>query len=101
MRLIVNFDLPTTDKACRKDYRKFRTLLIERGYIMNQFSYYSLLCADMKRAIREKEFLSGNKPSSGNIQVLIISEQEFANISYILGEKQEHVIDSSDTIIYV
>ena len=47
MRMIVFFDLPTESEADRREYRKFRRMLVKNGFIMMQESVYCRIFSDL------------------------------------------------------
>ena len=47
MRMIVFFDLPTETALDRRNYRRFRKLLTQNGFLMLQESVYCKLLLNM------------------------------------------------------
>jgi len=94
MRLIVFFDLPTTTVKDGQEYRRFHKFLTKNGFIMTQFSVYSKLVLNASQADSVKKLLTKNVPQKGLVQVLQITEQQFANIEYLVGKSQTKIIDS-------
>lgn len=99
MRIIVFFDLPSTTYLDQKEYNRFHKFLIKAGYIMMQESVYTKLALNMSIVKSEKLKLEKNKPKKGLVQVLIITEKQFSQIQYIVGEKKSNVIDKEDRLI--
>ena len=62
MRVIVFFDLPVETSLDRRNYSKFRKLLINEGFIMMQESVYTKLTLNnsVTESVRQK--LLKNKP---------------------------------------
>ena len=87
MRILVFFDLPTETSKDRKIYARFRKFLIKEGFIMMQESVYCKLTLNnsVTNSIREK--INKNKPPKGIVQMLVITEKQFASMEYIVGEK--------------
>lgn len=50
MRIIVFFDLPTETNENKREYRKFRKMLIENGFIMLQESVYCRMALNQTAA---------------------------------------------------
>lgn len=90
MRLIVFFDLPTETAAQRKNYRVFRKYLLKEGYLMLQESVYAKLVVDDAHAKAALARLKENRPPSGLIQSLKVTEKQFAAMDFISGERQQH-----------
>lgn len=87
MRLIVFFDLPTETSIQRKQYARFRKYLVRNGYLMMQKSVYSKLAIDGKMADALAVRLKENKPPEGLVQVLQVTEKQYAGIRYIAGRE--------------
>lgn len=99
MRVIVFFDLPMENVKDRKTYSKFRKLLINEGFIMIQKSVYSKLTLNNSIVNSVKDKLYKNKPPKGIVQILTITEKQYSSIEYIVGEKNEGIIDNTERLI--
>lgn len=95
MRLIVFFDLPVDTAKQRKDYRLFRKFLLKDGYLMLQESVYAKLVVNDGVAGAAVARLRKNKPPAGLVQVLKVTESQFATMEYITGSQGAH--DEVDT----
>lgn len=95
MRMIVFFDLPTQTKKDLRNYNDFRKFLIKEGFLMMQESVYTklLLKATMANLLRTR--IKKNAPTSGLIQLLLITEKQFASIEFVTGEGKS-IIENSD-----
>lgn len=85
MRLLVFFDLPVETAAQRKEYRLFRKFLLREGYLMLQESVYAKLVVTEGAASAEVARLKKNRPKAGLVQVLKVTEKQFATMTYITG----------------
>lgn len=99
MRLIVFFDLPTETAAERKAYRIFRKYLITEGYIMMQESVYSKLLLNQTNVNLSLNKLKKNKPSRGLVQVLKVTEKQYASIENLTGNKVFCEINSEERLV--
>jgi CRISPR-associated protein Cas2 len=99
MRIIVFFDLPTTSKEDLRNYRKFRKRLINKGFVMMQESVYCRMVLNNSIANTLIISLRKNKPPEGLVQILIVTEKQFSNVEYLIGEKQSDLIDSDESVI--
>ena len=99
MRVIVFFDLPVNTASDRKEYTKFRKYLIRNGYLMMQESVYCKLTPNSNTADILIENLKKNRPKSGLVQALKITEKQYQKIEYIIGEQKKDVIDSDERIL--
>lgn len=99
MRVLVFFDLPTETLENKREYRKFHKLLIKNGFLMMQESVYCrmLLTPSAGRAVLD--VIRKNRPSDGIIQVMTVTEKQFAGMEYITGERHTEVIDTDERLI--
>lgn len=99
MRIIIFFDLPTITHKNVVEYGRFRKFLIKNGFIMLQESIYSKLVINRSSSVLVKKKIRDNLPSSGNIQLLEITEKQYASIEYLKGESQKTIINSEDRVV--
>lgn len=99
MRLLVFFDLPTETAKDRREYSKFRKMLINEGFMMLQESVYAKLALNTSIANSEKEKLYKNKPPKGIVQILLITEKQFSSMEYIVGKNDSKIIDNEERLI--
>ena len=99
MRVLVMFDLPVGTDAERRDYHLFRKHLIKSGFLMLQESIYCKIAQNQAAADSIVENIRKNKPKSGLVQVLRITEKQYSKIEYIVGEKQTDVVDSDERLL--
>ena len=99
MRTLVFFDLPTETVEDRRNYRKFRKMLIKNGFIMLQESVYTRMLITPSAQYSVVNTIRKNKPPEGLVQILTITEKQFANMEYITGEFHSDIIDSDERLI--
>lgn len=99
MRMIVFFDLPVETALDRKNYSKFRKFLINEGFIMMQESVYTKLTLNNSVTESVKLKLGKNKPPKGLVQMLVITEKQFASIDFIVGGKDNIELDTTNRLI--
>lgn len=99
MRTIVFFDLPVVKFQDRKRYQKFREFLLNEGFIMMQESVYSKIVMNPVQNQYLCDRVRKNAPKKGLIQMMIVTEKQFANIEYITGQKQDTIIDNSERLV--
>ncbi len=86
MRILLFFDLPMNDYQDIRHYTKFRKKIIKEGFIMMQKSVYTKLCLNQTSVNLMKKKLLSIKPKKGLIQILVITEKQFASIDNLIGE---------------
>ena len=99
MRTIVFFDLPNVYLKDKRNYLLFRKYLLSEGFIMLQESVYSKIILNSEQANLLIERLRKKSPKKGIIQVLTITEKQYANIEYIIGEENSKIINSEERLI--
>ena len=99
MRMILFFDLPVVTASDRHEYSVFHRFLIRNGFLMLQESVYCKLVLNPTAAGAVMANLRKNKPPAGIIQVLSITEKQFARSEYLLGEFKTDIIDSEERLI--
>ena len=87
MRLMVFFDLPVETPKQRRDYRLFRKGLLKEGYLMLQESVYAKLVINEGAALAAIARLKKNRPPQGLVQVLKVTEKQYATMTYITGSR--------------
>lgn len=99
MRVLVFFDLPTETLEDKREYRKFRKLLIKNGFLMMQESVYCRMLITPSAGKSVLEVLRKNRPSQGIVQVMTVTEKQFAGMEFITGEHFSEVIESDERMI--
>lgn len=101
MRQLLFFDLPMETPQEKKSYRKFRKFLLSEGFIMLQYSVYSKLTLNDTQAKTVLRRVEQNKPKNGNVVVLKVTEKQFAQMNYLLGEKNPSVANSDQRVVFL
>ena len=101
MRVIVFFDLPVQTSEQRREYTQFRKHLVKNGFIMMQESVYCKLALNMSAVGAIMENVRRNKPPEGLVQMLVVTEKQFARMEYVVGEAQSEIIDSDERTIFL
>lgn len=99
MRILVMFDLPVVTSAERKEYTRFRKYLIKSGFLMMQESVYCKLSPNSTLADSVVDNVRKNKPEKGLVQVLKVTEKQFAKMEYIVGEGNMEVLATDDRLV--
>ena len=99
VRTIVFFDLPNIYVKDKKNYSKFRKYLLSEGFIMMQESVYSKIVMNTQQSTLLLKRLRKNAPKKGIIQVLTITERQYSQIEYIIGESNSKIINTEDRLV--
>lgn len=99
MRVLVFFDLPTETGTDRKNYRLFRKGLISYGFFMMQESVYCRMVLNKTSVDTVTANVYKIRPPKGLVQLLVVTEKQFAGMKYITGELNQEVIDSDERVV--
>ena len=99
MRLMVFFDLPTVTSENRRNYRRFRKDLILNGFFMLQESVYCRMVINEAMAKSVVARIKSFKPSQGMVCAMIITEKQFAGISFIVGDMKSDVVTTEQSLV--
>ena len=99
MRMIVLFDLPVETDADRREYRRFRRLLIKNGFFMMQESVYVKMVLNATAQKSVMNIVEKGKPASGLVQCLVVTEKQFSGIVNIVGESKNNVVDTDERLV--
>lgn len=101
MRVIVLFDLPMLTTADRRQYTKFRKYLIKNGFLMMQESVYCKLAQNQAAADYIVTNIKKNKPATGTVQIMKITEKQYSRIETIVGHVNSEVINSDERLLII
>ena len=99
MRIMVLFDLPVLTEKQRRDYREFRKYLLKAGFFMMQESVYCKLVQNAGVADVVQESIRKNKPGEGLVQILRVTDKQFAKMEYVVGENKSLVLDTDERLV--
>lgn len=99
MRVLVFFDLPVTTSENRRAYTHFRKFLLKNGFLMLQESVYCKLALNSTAVNVIVENIHKNKPEEGLIQLLTVTEKQYAKMDIIIGEIKSEVLDSDERLV--
>lgn len=99
MRVLVFFDLPTEHGEDRREYRRFRKFLIKSGFMMVQESVYSKIALNQSVVHAIVENVRKNRPAKGLVQLLVITEKQYAKIEFITGTATGDIIASDERFV--
>lgn len=99
MRIIVFFDLPVLTLENRRNYRKFRKFLMKSGFIMLQESVYSKIVLNSSVKDSVVASVKRNRPPAGLVELLTITEKQFAKMEIITGVTKSEYIQTDERLI--
>ena len=101
MRILVFFDLPVETAEDKREYRRFRKLLLSNGFIMLQESVYCRMVLNKTVEKSVSDTIKRNRPRAGLVQMLTVTEKQFAQMEYITGEFHSDIIDSDERVVVI
>lgn len=85
MWVLVMFDLPTETKTDRKNYAKFRKLMLADGFQMFQFSMYIRHCPSRENADVHQKRVRKILPPKGHVGIMTITDKQFGMMEVFHG----------------
>lgn len=99
MRTIIFFDLPSVYSKDKRNYLLFRKFLLNEGFIMLQESVYSKIVLNTNQANLLLERVKKNSPKKGIVQLMTVTEKQYADIKYIIGNPDTKIINNQDRLV--
>lgn len=99
MRVLVFFDLSVITEENKRAYRKFRKFLLKNGFLMLQESVYCKLALNSTAVRTIVDNVHKNKPEEGLIQLLSVTEKQYAKMDIIIGNIKNEVLDSDERLV--
>lgn len=99
MRVIVFFDLPVITGTQRQAYTRFRKFLLKNGFMMIQESVYCKLALNTTVVHGIVDNVYKNSPAEGLVQLLTVTEKQYAKMEYIIGESKSEILDSDERLV--
>ena len=84
MWIIVLFDLPTDSIQARKQYTRFRKLLLKDGFTMMQYSVYMRHSASEENAQVHSKRIQSWLPPDGEVRIMKITDKQFGAIKVLM-----------------
>lgn len=99
MRVLVFFDLPVITGEQRREYTKFRKFLLKSGFMMLQESVYCKLALNGTVVRGIVDNVRKNSPKEGLVQLLTVTEKQYAKMDLIIGEVKSEILDSDERLV--
>lgn len=87
---IVLFDLPVLTKTQRREATKFRKLLIDLGWVMEQYSVYVRYVPTGMSVVPEIQVMKKNLPGKGRVEIVSVTDRQWSKAIRFLNEKPEN-----------
>ena len=99
MRVLVLFDLPVLTGDQRREYARFRKFLLKSGFLMLQESVYCKLALNTTVVNGIVDQIHKNKQEEGLIQLLTVTEKQYAKMDLIVGNVKSEVLNTDERLV--
>ena len=99
MRVLVLFDLPVLTGDQRREYARFRKFLLKSGFLMLQESVYCKLALNTTVVNGIVDQIHKNKAEEGLIQLLTVTEKQYAKMDLIVGNVKSEVLNTDERLV--
>ena len=93
MWLFALFDLPVKEKEDKRQYVRFRKMLLKNGFTMLQYSVYARHCASEETNDIYRNHIKDALPSDGQVRLLGVTDRQFGKMDVFFGKKRRKVED--------
>jgi CRISPR-associated protein Cas2 len=83
--ILAMFDLPVVTKKERKVATRFRTDLLDQGFLMVQFSVYARPCVSFEQLNKHIGNIRKLVPEAGNVRLMYITDEQWGKSVTVLG----------------
>lgn len=86
MWVLCMFDIPVGTKAQRRRATQFRNVLLDKGFMMKQFSVYIKPCSSLQSAKNTTTNLKNYIPNDSMVSFLYITDKQYASADNYIGK---------------
>ena len=80
------FDLPVSTTEKRRNYSRFRKMLLAEGFVMLQYSVYAKFCASRENSEKYYRYIEAGLPPNGEVRVIMITDKQFEQMAVFFGQ---------------
>ena len=99
MWLLVMFDLPVKTKPQRREYTRFRNLLLAKGCMQLQFSVYARFCVSRENADTYGRIIQPAVPNGGFVRILMVTDKQFGEMVSLYGSLELDVEQEPEQLL--
>ena len=101
MQLLCFFDLPTQTRVDRRNYCRFRKFLLRLGFSMVEESVYGRMVINGNSMKAITDAIRAHRPPDGVVALLPVTEKQFSNMEFIVGDTRTDVIHTKERVVEV
>ncbi|MGQ9505492.1 MAG: CRISPR-associated endonuclease Cas2 [Thermogutta sp.] len=90
MWLFVLFDLPVDTRQARREYTRFRKLLLRMGFSQLQYSVYARPFPSEEAMAPEREIIRQHLPPGGAVRLLPVTDRQFGKMENYVGRSRQN-----------
>lgn len=94
--LFAMFDLPVTSAAKRREYARFRKLLLKQGFCKLQYSVYARYYRTEESSEPARALIRSELPAEGQVRLLMVTDGQFGKQQVFEGKKSGKTEDAPD-----
>jgi len=98
MWLFAMFDLPVKTRREKRDYVRFRNLLLDAGFSQMQYSVYARVCPSEDAADNCVRKLRSNLPPNGHVRLLAVTDRQFGKMEVFFGRNRRETEQVPDQL---
>lgn len=87
MWLMALFDLPVVEPEERRNYARFRKVLLKDGFMMLQFSVYARYLPSEEAAEAHRKIVRLAVPPRGEVRLIAVTDHQFAKMEVFFGRR--------------
>ena len=87
MWLMAMFDLPVEEKIDRRNYARFRKVLLKDGFMMLQYSVYARYLPSEEAAEAHRRTVRSAVPPLGQVRLIAVTDHQFGKMEVFYGRK--------------
>lgn len=88
MWLVAMFDLPVEDKDDRRNYTRFRKVLLKAGFMRLQYSVYARYLPSEEATESHRRTVKIALPPEGEVRLLAVTDHQFGKMEIFHGRKK-------------
>jgi len=95
---LVLFDLPVKTKKQRREATRFRKLLVDLGWTMEQYSVYVRYIPTGMSVIPEVKRIKEGLPAQGRVQIIGVTDRQWSKALRFVDESDEDPPEQPDLL---
>lgn len=99
MWLMAMFDLPVEEKEHRRNYARFRKVLLKDGFMMLQYSVYARYLPSEEAAEAHRKIVRAAVPPLGQVRIIAVTDHQFGKMEVFFGRKARNAEEPQNQML--